>query len=134
MITLELNNDIHLRMYTTEFLQTGLGVTNFYQEIKATRLQHLELEYINNTVCDELYADDDWDVQDNMMCARNNDPTKQACFGDSGGPLYDNKEQKLVGVTSSGDSDCTTKSVVYARIAAEVSYKKHRAISFFCVD
>ncbi len=82
------------------------------------------MEYINNTVCDELFAEDDWDVQDDMMCAKNNDPTKQACFGDSGGPLYDRQEQKLVGVTSWGDSDCTSKSVVYARIAQEVSSKR----------
>lgn len=79
------------------------------------------MKYVENDVCNLDYEDDDWTVQENMMCAVNEDKTKQACFGDSGGPLFDKKENKLVGITSWGDDDCTSKMVVYSRVADQVS-------------
>ena len=79
------------------------------------------MKYVSNDVCNLDYAEDDWDVEEDMMCAVNDDPSKQACFGDSGGPLFDKTENKLVGVTSWGDESCLSKTVVYSRIADQVS-------------
>lgn len=79
------------------------------------------MKYVSNDVCNLDYADDDWDVEEDMMCAVNDDPSKQACFGDSGGPLFDKTENKLVGVTSWGDEACLSKTVVYSRISDQVS-------------
>lgn len=90
----------------------------------AFKLEHLELKYVNNDACDLAYEEDDWAIHDNMMCAINDDVTKQACYGDSGGPLFDRRENKLVGITSWGDSDCTSKMVVYSRIADQIDWIK----------
>ncbi len=84
-------------------------------------MQHIPLKYVEQEVCNLDYADDDWEVLEDMMCAVNENRSKQACFGDSGGPLYDKTENKLVGITSWGDERCETKTVVYARIADQVS-------------
>lgn len=99
----------------------GFGFTNFQKKIKPDILKHLELNYADNEVCNLAFSDDDWTIQDNMICGQNDDPSKQACFGDSGGPLYDKVDNKLVGVTSWGDNNCESKLVVYARIASQVS-------------
>ena len=100
---------------------TGFGYTDLQSEYSPFKLQHIELKYAENEKCNDMYADDDWSVQNDMLCAVNDDPTKQACFGDSGGPLFDRRENKLVGVTSWGDDDCSSKMVVYSRIADQVS-------------
>ena len=99
----------------------GFGYTDFDSRTKSTTLRHLPLMYADNALCNDDYKDDDWVVHSEMMCAVNNIRSSQACYGDSGGPLYDKKENKLVGITSWGDSDCSTKMVVFARIADEVS-------------
>ena len=56
-----------------------------------------------------------------MMCAAASG--KSSCRGDSGGPLYDKANKKLVGVVSWGTGNCDPKiSAVYSRIANQVSY------------
>ena len=45
-------------------------------------------------------------------------------LGDSGGPLYDASQRRLVGVVSGGPSDCKGKPIRYSRVAAGVSFIK----------
>ena len=50
------------------------------------------------------YYDDEefFQISPDMMCAGYT-YGKGVCYGDSGGPLYDKKNKKLVGVTSWGE-------------------------------
>ena len=64
-------------------------------------------------------------IDDSMMCAY--DLVKSACFGDSGGPLYDLENNMLIGVVSWGIS-CGSPPTVYSRIASQV--RVSRKISF----
>ncbi len=88
------------------------------------KLQHLQMKYVSNEVCNVVYQEDDWIVNDSMICAVevNGDTSKQACYGDSGGPMFDKNANKLIGVTSWGDQDCVSKTVVFSRISDQVSY------------
>jgi secreted trypsin-like serine protease len=57
------------------------------------------------------------------ICAEDSDKRSDACYGDSGGPLYDSQNQRLVGLTSYGDPICVSTSPgVYARISDSFSW------------
>ena len=84
---------------------------------------HVSTTYISNQSCQAI-----WDVEwkedimdDSMMCTINENPYRNACLGDSGGPLYDKEANRVVGVTSWGDSACESFPVVFAKIATAVS-------------
>ena len=71
---------------------------------------------------DDYFDDDAFNVEvprlsDSMMCAA--DVGQDTCYGDSGGPLYDQDEAQ-VGLTSWGSYNCTGVGV-YSRISAAVS-------------
>lgn len=108
-------------LWTAGFGFTESVARNHNQPYK---LQHLQLKYVSNEVCNVIYQEDDWIVNDSMICAVevNGDTSKQACYGDSGGPMFDKNANKLVGVTSWGDQDCVSKAVVFSRISDQVSY------------
>lgn len=113
----------------------GFGNTAVKSSTQPYRIQHLELKYVTNEECNLDYQNDDkWNVDETEICAIeiNEDRSKQACFGDSGGPLYDKNANKLVGVTSWGDKDCTSKIVVYSRIANQVSVLSVWILLIFC--
>lgn len=100
----------------------GLGYMNHDTERRSKTLEHLELKYAENDECKIEFEEDDWVVEDNMMCVVNNNVRKQACYGDSGGPLFDRRENKLVGVTNWGDDACTSKMLVYSRVSDQIDW------------
>ena len=65
--------------------------------------------------------DDISDITNGMICVQNDDTRKQACYGDSGGPLYDWSANKIVGVVSTGNSSCEGYPVIYTSIGKHVS-------------
>lgn len=86
-------------------------------------LLHLEKRYIPFADCQKIFQDEDWiTIKESMICVQNDDPTRQACYGDSGGPLYDSINKKLVGVVSTGNDSCSGLPVIYTRLASHVSF------------
>jgi len=88
------------------------------------RLKQVEVSYITNKSCctDHLY-ECHW-LTDNKMCAFGG-RGKDACYGDSGGPLYDGENNRLVGVNSfSPMNTCGLgrHPGVYARVSAQVEW------------
>ncbi len=76
-------------------------------------------------MCKKYYKKKDgYELDRSILCAQNEDDQKSACYGDSGGPLYDAANQKLVGVVSGGPVDCQGKPVKYGRIAAGFEWIK----------
>lgn len=92
------------------------------KKIRTDYLMHLEKKYITFADCQKIFQDEDWiTIKESMICVQNDDPTKQACFGDSGGPLYDSINKKIVGVVSTGNDSCSGLPVIYTRLASHVS-------------
>ncbi|PZC78101.1 hypothetical protein B5X24_HaOG200359 [Helicoverpa armigera] len=98
----------------------------WYMGPTSERLQHVDINVINHELCAERYAYlktqpryEHWpDVTDNMMCAGIlNIGGKDACGGDSGGPLLHNNV--IVGVTSWG---FRCADPFYPGVSARVSY------------
>jgi len=84
-------------------------------------LQHVDVKYVSDDYCEQVY---DWYnpyKRESMMCA--SDIGKDACSGDSGGPLYDELNNVVVGVTSWG-LGCARESYpgIYSRIANRFSW------------
>lgn len=90
-------------------------------------LMHLEKKYVSFDECSRLYHifEKDWIKMDRtMICVKNDFDFRSACFGDSGGPLYDATAKKLVGIVSTGPPDCARLPIIYASIASEVQWIK----------
>lgn len=77
-------------------------------------LQHVEISYIPSDECFFTISED-------MLCAADSGEGG-ACYGDSGGPLWDPNENKLVGVVSWGTAPCGVYPTVFARIADEIDW------------
>lgn len=60
-------------------------------------------------------------IADGMICVQNDNARKQACFGDSGGPLYDWSANKIIGVVSTGNRSCRGYPVIYTSLGDHVS-------------
>jgi len=87
-------------------------------------LLHVESKYVSLADCKKAFEGEDWiDIESSMICGQNDDVSKQACFGDSGGPLYDSVNKTLVGVVSTGNDSCFGLPVIYTRLASYVSTK-----------
>lgn len=74
------------------------------------QLRHVQIYTVNREVCRQRYLDSgkiDSNVSDNMICAGLLDVGgKDACGGDSGGPMYYGENPRmLVGIISWGE-DC----------------------------
>ena len=67
-------------------------------------MQHVELDYISNQSCKYDYLFAPHRIKNNMMCARAD--LRDACAGDSGGPLFDRYNNVVAGVTSWYGSRC----------------------------
>lgn len=88
-----------------------------------TLLQETEVNYISNTECSTIFSPlfGNASIQDNMLCASARG--KDACKGDSGGPVVikceDSRADVQVGIISWGISCASPRYPgVYARIAA----------------
>lgn len=81
-------------------------------------LKIVYVQLISNQKCEEIYElETDYHITKNMLCAFS--PKKDACRGDSGGPLTLN--EKLIGVVSWGIGCADQKFPgVYAQISANV--------------
>jgi len=60
-------------------------------------LREVEVKITDQSVCNKKM---NGDITDQMLCA--SDTGKDACYGDSGGPLFDRKTNCLVGIVSWG--------------------------------
>lgn len=94
----------------------GMGFTDPSNQIAASRLEEAELEYVPEDSCkDQLKP---LLLGQFTICATDIGRVSDVCFGDSGGPLYDKENKVLVGLTSYGDSACSSRLPgVYARIS-----------------
>ncbi len=77
----------------------GFGVLEYGTQYFPNKLHHVDLNYVKNENCDSSYRNFQFD-DDKMMCAAA--AGKDACGGDSGGPLYDEENDVVVGMTSWG--------------------------------
>jgi len=92
----------------------GYGTT---EKGYTTKLQRADVQYIDNVECKAAHPT--YAVTDSMMCAASSEG-KDACGGDSGGPLLalgtDADTDVALGVVSWGD-ECGEKPGVYGRIS-----------------
>jgi len=109
----------------------GFGLIKRFPDIISNTLNHLETKYVSSSECIDMYSNQQTfqSIETNMICAQNGDPTKSACFGDGGGPLFDTAEQKLVGVLSTGPNMCNQVEteqipVLYSRISSHAEWIK----------
>merc|ERR1712038_1502180 len=105
------------KLWTLGFGDTDPGLGTVFPD----HLQDVEVSYVDQSDCEESYSSTPYgalDVLPSMMCAA--DSGKDACGGDSGGPLFDANSQKLVGVVSWGIG-CARPEYpgVYGRISEE---------------
>jgi len=77
------------------------------------KMREVELDVIENAVCEDLY--DGGLIGESDVCAR--DQGKDSCFGDSGGPLV--VGDTLIGIVSWGGQRCATfdEPGVYTRVS-----------------
>ncbi len=91
----------------------GITGTGGYAE----KLQQVTVPIVSNQTCKESYMSDK--ITDNMICAGYSEGGKDACTGDSGGPLavQDGNAWKLAGIVSWGEG-CAEPDYygVYTRI------------------
>merc|ERR1719253_1159051 len=112
--------------------KTGLFAAGFGEtedSFGSNNLLQVDLNFAPQDVCqealddafdDDYFDDDAFNVEvprlsDSMMCAA--DVGQDTCYGDSGGPLYDQDAKTQVGLTSWGSYNCTGVGV-YSRISA----------------
>jgi secreted trypsin-like serine protease len=92
----------------------GFGTTNENTDAYTSRLMHVETKYVDNSRCNSMYGASR--IKTNMMCTA--DPGQDACYGDSGGPLFDSDSNTVVGVVSWGDGCADSRYPgVYSRIS-----------------
>lgn len=77
----------------------GLGLLKAGTMNLPDHLQHVEVNYVTNNECETTFKKYDYDTN-SMICAAA--PGKDACGGDSGGPLYDKENETVIGLTSWG--------------------------------
>ncbi|RKZ42076.1 MAG: hypothetical protein DRQ49_03070 [Gammaproteobacteria bacterium] len=94
-------------------------------DIYPTKLQRVEVPIVSNETCQTTMDAFDENITENMLCAGSQERRKDACFGDSGGPLliHDGEQWTQIGVVSFG-IDCAMPNQygVYARISAFLDF------------
>lgn len=102
----------------------GFGYTIYEDNepsIASNQLMETSLNYVTQTECRRDYTCQDCDdITSSMMCAYA-DGT-DACFGDSGGPLYDEEANVVVGIVSWGYGCAQKFPGVYSRISYEYEW------------
>ncbi|GFH50147.1 hypothetical protein CTEN210_06623 [Chaetoceros tenuissimus] len=98
----------------------GFGALDTSYYTKPDWLQHVDLGFISQRMCKDKYKGLS-KITDNMLCATG--PDKDSCSGDSGGPLYDKENDKVVGVVSWGEG-CADPQYpgVYAKISSQAEW------------
>lgn len=98
----------------------GFGLTD-ENDFSSTseHLQHVDLSFVDFEICNENYRET---LSESMMCAA--DFSKDACYGDSGGALYDGNHGLIVGIVSSGHK-CNQERFpgIYSKVNDSVSAK-----------
>lgn len=91
----------------------GFGATRSNGGGTTSRLMHVETKYVPNSNCNSMYGGR---IYNSMMCTA--DPGQDACYGDSGGPLYDSNSKAVVGIVSWGEGCADSRYPgVYSRIS-----------------
>ena len=102
------NGSVSVNFQDSKILHAiGLGVTNVAYGQKASFLQEIELLYVPEDQCQEEFKP--IKLQPSTLCCHHPDQSGDSCVGDSGGPLYDRENNVLVGLTSYGESTCTSQ-------------------------
>jgi len=95
------------------------------------KLREADVKIISNKQCKKIYGG----ITDNMLCTYEGNGGKDACVGDSGGPLFverkgvevnGKKQYEQIGVVSSG-APCGTRkdpAGVYAKVTARLDWIK----------
>ncbi|GFH62078.1 hypothetical protein CTEN210_18554 [Chaetoceros tenuissimus] len=128
------NGSVSPKFHDSKVLHAiGLGVTNVAYGQKASFLQEIELLYVPEDQCQEEFKP--IKLQPSTLCCHHPDQSGDSCVGDSGGPLYDRENNVLVGLTSYGESTCTSQiPSVYARISQNFSWIKSTICSNTSLD
>ncbi|CAH0547760.1 unnamed protein product [Brassicogethes aeneus] len=84
---------------------TGWGSVSMEDKYKPSHdLQMVQIPVADSRVCKEAYGNTSKHVSERMICAGYAEGGKDACFGDSGGPLI--VDGKLTGIVSFGYEYC----------------------------
>lgn len=120
-IVLRLNDDDNFPIAGQTLTTMGLGLTKV-DGSRPKKLQHVDVQYIPNDVCNVEYMDK---IYDNMICAGVEGGGKDSCKGDSGGPLVsvDGDVHTLVGTVSWGEGCADADAPgVYARTSSAIDW------------
>ncbi|KAL7854158.1 hypothetical protein AOLI_G00210020 [Acnodon oligacanthus] len=79
---------------------SGWGTTSVEAVKSSDKLRELEVEVVCRDLCN-CYYDNNPFITEDMLCAGNKEQKKDACWGDSGGPLICKKS--MVGLVSGGN-------------------------------
>ncbi|XP_077998260.1 mannan-binding lectin serine protease 1-like [Glandiceps talaboti] len=109
----------------------GWGAT-FNRDVRGSDiLQETFVPLANHSICQTVYRRSEWEVTDNMVCAGYQGGGRDACHGDSGGPLMFEDEETfryyVYGSVSWGRPDqCADEDSygVYARVGNFISWIK----------
>lgn len=109
-------------------LTMGWGKTDYHTWSYSDKLLEVLIPIVSNETCNEAFNAISYyynDITDVMLCAGFADGGKDACVGDSGGPLivWEDSAWKLAGIVSWGDG-CAEPNLygVYTRIPEMLSF------------
>ncbi len=123
-ITLPAQNDESLLVVGKKCTVAGWGATNNSGTQYPTIQQKVELEVISNTTCNQS----SWyngEVLQSMICAGYAAGQKDACYGDSGGPLFvmEGGDTTQIGVVSWGYGCAEAKQPgVYTKVSNYITW------------
>ncbi|XP_067015516.1 venom protease isoform X2 [Anabrus simplex] len=105
----------------------GWGTTDNYVKTGSPVLQHAMIQGVPRDDCNALQAPEVWPLDETQLCAGNTQG-KDACKGDSGGPLMhiQNSTGKLyqIGIVSFGSYPCGGRDApsVYTRVSEYINW------------
>lgn len=124
LITLPAQNNESLLIAGKKCTVAGWGATNNSGTQYPTIQQKVELEVISNTTCNQS-SWYDGEVLQSMLCAGYAAGQKDACYGDSGGPLFvmENGDTTQIGVVSWGYGCAEAKQPgVYTKVSNYINW------------
>jgi len=119
----EVNEDLSREREGSAVFTAGWGGTSPNDPEPGPDLLSTDLELADIEMCDEVHEDlYGFGFGGGKVCATDPNGDSDACFGDSGGPLYttiEPQEQVLIGLVSHGDPECVdTHPGLYTQVAA----------------